>query len=116
MSFQVGWMEGRVELILLMSNMAERIAINFFWSGMRYSDFASHVTCVKMTFKHAQRSVPLGETPIIDIPFERVALDLVEPIKPTSQSGNTYIFTVVDYTTRYAEAVVLQNIDTVTVA
>ena len=54
--------------------------------------------------------------PIIDVPFKRVAVDLVEPMSPPSESGYRYILTLVDYATRYPEAVSLKTIDTVSVA
>ncbi|KAL9958151.1 hypothetical protein ACROYT_G035126 [Oculina patagonica] len=54
--------------------------------------------------------------PIIDKPFKRVAIDLVGPISPPSEEGHRYILTLVDYATRYPEAVPLKNIDTETVA
>ena len=43
-------------------------------------------------------------------------MDLTGPIKPASDRGNRHILTVIDYATRYAEAVALRNIDTETVA
>ena len=54
--------------------------------------------------------------PIIDIPFKRVAFDLVGPMSPPGESGYCYILTLVVYATRYPEAVSLKNIDTVSVA
>jgi len=50
--------------------------------------------------------VPLGTMPIIDIPFKRVAIDIVGEIFPASSHGHCYILTLVDYATRYAEALV----------
>ncbi|XP_068240045.1 uncharacterized protein [Palaemon carinicauda] len=47
---------------------------------------------------------------------ERVAVDIVGPIKPRASDGSRYILTIVDYATRYPEAVALKNIDSVTVA
>ena len=38
------------------------------------------------------------------------------PLEPRSSSGKRYIFTLVDYTTRYPEAIALSNISTETVA
>ena len=43
-------------------------------------------------------------------------MDLVGPITPASERGHRYILTLVDYATRYPEAVPLKNIDTETVA
>ena len=60
--------------------------------------------------------MPLGDTPLIDMPFRRVAVDLFKPISPTSEKRHHYILTMVNYTTRYSEAVPLKNIETETVA
>ena len=54
--------------------------------------------------------------PIIDTPFRRVAVDLVGPIEPRTVRGNRYILTLVDYATRYPEAIPLKNIETTTIA
>jgi len=54
--------------------------------------------------------------PIIEIPFKRVAIDIVGEIFPASSRGHRYILTVVDFATRYPEAVALKNITTTTVA
>ncbi len=53
---------------------------------------------------------------IIDVPFKRVAVDLVGPMFPPSENGYRYILTLVDYATRYPEVVPLENNDTVSVA
>ena len=54
--------------------------------------------------------------PIIDTHFSRVAIDIVDPISPPSDKGNRFILTVVDYATRYPEAMALRTIDTENVA
>ena len=54
--------------------------------------------------------------PLIDTPFQRVAIDIIGPIHPISEKGNRYVLTLVDYATRYPEAVPLRNIETITVA
>ena len=66
--------------------------------------------------KGSVRKVPLQKMPLIEKPFQRVAIDLVGPISPPSEDGHRYILTLVDYATRYPEAVPLKNIDTETVA
>lgn len=53
---------------------------------------------------------------LIDMPFKPVATDLVGPMSPPSEDGHRYILILVDYATRYPEAVPLKNIDTETVA
>ena len=54
--------------------------------------------------------------PLISTPFSRIALDLIGPLHPPSDDGHRYILSVVDYATRYPEAVALKTIDSITVA
>lgn len=51
---------------------------------------------------------------MIDVPFNRVAVDLVGPLSPVTDKGNRYILTLVDYSSRYSEA--LPSIETERVA
>ena len=60
--------------------------------------------------------MPLGKLPLIDIPFKGVAVDIVGPIEPRSEKRNRYILTMIDYATRYPEAVALPSIETERVA
>ena len=59
---------------------------------------------------------PLGEMPIIDVPFHHVAVDLIGPITPVSENGNRYILTIENFSTKYPEAVALPWIETERVA
>ena len=70
----------------------------------------------KTVNKGSVPKVPLQKTPLIEKPFKRVAIDLVGPIRPPSEEGHRYILTLVDFATRYPEAVPLKTIDTETVA
>ncbi len=93
----------------------DRITSAFFWPGINgdVTRFCrSCDTCQRTIPKGKVTKVPLGEMPIIDAPFERIAIDLVGPIAPMSEAGNRYILTVVDYATRYPEAVPLKKIET----
>jgi hypothetical protein len=45
--------------------------------------------------------------PIIETPFDRIALDIVGPLPKTSR-GHRYILVLVDYATRYPEALPLR--------
>ena len=54
--------------------------------------------------------------PVMDTPFDRVAVDIIGPIHPMSENRNRYILTIVDYATRYPEAVALKNIETERIA
>lgn len=40
---------------------------------------------------------PLGRMPLIDVPFKRVAVDIIGPVHPPSDQGHKYILTLVDY-------------------
>ena len=71
--------------------------------------------CQKTVAKGALHRAPLGKMHIIDL-FKRVAVDLAGPIIPASDRGHSYIIMLVDYATRYPEAVALQSVDTETVA
>ena len=59
--------------------------------------------------------VPMVPMPVVDVPFSRVAMDLVGPL-PRSCAGNRYVLVLCDYATRYPEAVPLRNIDAETIA
>ena len=54
--------------------------------------------------------VPLVPLPIIDVPFKRIAMDIIGPL-PRSRSGNKYILVVCDYATRYPEAMAIRSIE-----
>ena len=49
-------------------------------------------------------------------PFKRVEIDLVGPTEPRSDKKSRYILTMIDYATRYPEAVALPSIKTERVA
>ena len=91
----------------------------FYWPGIqgdvtRYCKSCD--VCQKTVNKGSVPKVPLEKMPLIDKPFKRVAIDLVGPFVPPSEDGHRYILTLVDFATRYPEAVPLKNIDTETVA
>ena len=52
----------------------------------------------------------------MNAPFKCVAVDLIGLIDPASEAGHRHILTLVDYATRYPEALPLTRIDTKTVA
>ncbi|XP_068240734.1 uncharacterized protein [Palaemon carinicauda] len=96
-----------------------RIQSNFYWPGMsvQITRFCrSCDACQRTVDKGRVKKVKLGRMPLIQEPFQRVAVDIVGPIEPRASDGSRYILTIVDYATRYPEAVALKNIDSVTVA
>jgi len=72
--------------------------------------------CQKTIAKGSVPSVPFGKMPIIDTPFDRVAVDLFGPIFPPTERDSKYIITMIDYATRYPDAVPLKDIQAETVA
>ena len=97
----------------------DRITREFFWPGVsgdvsRYCQSCD--ICQRTVPKGRVSKVPLTSMPLIDRPFERVAVDLVGPIAPITERGNRYILTMVDYATRYPEATALKTIEAETVA
>ena len=98
---------------------ADRIMSCFHWPGIQgdISRFCrSCDICQRTIPKGRVCKVPLGQMPLIEEPFKRVAIDIVGPIAPMSDRKNRYILTIVDYATRYPEAVALPNIDAISVA
>ena len=91
----------------------------FYWPGIQgdVTRFCKSCdVCQKTVNKGSVPKVPLRKMSLIDKPFKRVAIDLVRPISPPSEEGHRYILTLVDFATRYLEAVPLKTIDTETVA
>ena len=96
-----------------------RIFAHFFWPGVtkdvrRFCQSCD--ICQRTVAKRRTPNVPLGTVPMIETPFQRVAVDLVGPIFPASDRGHRCILVLVDYATRFPEAVALKSIDTVSVA
>ena len=104
---------------LRVNKSLDRVLSQFYWPEVmgdvtRYC--RSCDTCQRTTRKGRVTKAPLQKMPIVSVPFHRVGIDLIGPIVPASSSGNKYILTVVDYATRYPEAVALPGISTEQVA
>ena len=97
----------------------DRVTSSFYWPGIT-SDIRrfcqSCDQCQRMMPKGKNCKVPLGEMPLMGEPFERIAVDLIGPIKPITEQGNRCILTIVDFATRYPEAIPLRSIETERVA
>ena len=95
----------------------ERILKRFFWPGVRKEVQALCRSCPKCqkTAVVQKNRAPLKPLPIIDVPFSRIAMDVVGPLTRTDR-GNKYILVVMDYATKWPEAVALKSVDSETVA
>lgn len=100
-------------------NTLVRITEEFFWPGIQ-SEVKRYVkscdVCQRTVPKGRVGRAPLGNMPMVDMPFRKVAIDIVGPIPPASYKGNRYVLTLVDMATRYPDAVALKKIDTIQVA
>jgi len=62
------------------------------------------------------RKAPLNPVPVVSTPFFKIGIDLIGPFSPPSSSGNRFVLTIVDYATRFPEAVPLKHIDSISIA
>ena len=97
----------------------DRVMTNFFWPGIQASirRFVQSCDICQRTYpKGKVKKLPVGSLPLIETPFQRIAVDIIGPIHPATERGNIFILTIVDYATRYPEAVPLRTIETTSVA
>ena len=93
----------------------DRLMSNFWWPGVR-GDVTRYCqscdVCQRTIHRGRVSKAPLQKLPIISVPFQRIGVDLIEPIIPAASSGKRYVLTAVDYATHYPEAVALSGIST----
>ena len=89
-----------------------RILQRFYWPTMHrdVAQFCKACGPCQKTSHYKGKRAPLVPLPIMDVPFQRIAMDIVGPL-PRSRSGNRYILVICDYATRYPEAVPLKSIE-----
>lgn len=87
-----------------------RILQRFFWPGI-HKEIENYCRgcpeCQRVAPKPTYRN-PLIPLPIIETPFERIGLDIVGPL-PKGARGHQYILVILDYATRYPEAIPLRK-------
>ncbi|XP_075771602.1 uncharacterized protein LOC142823854 [Pelodiscus sinensis] len=95
----------------------DRVLQRFFWPGIfrAVRDFCDSCPECQRTAPARVPKAPLVPMPIVAVPFERIAMDLVGPLEPSGR-GHRYIMVVVDYATRYPEAIPLRNTKAPTLA
>ncbi|XP_040077970.2 uncharacterized protein LOC120849798 [Ixodes scapularis] len=97
----------------------DRVQEEFYWPGVtaEIKRFVKSCDiCQRTVPKHLVARAPLGTMEIIGTPFQRVGIDIIGPIKPSSENGNRYILTMIDFATRYPDAVALKSMETTEVA
>ena len=95
----------------------QKVLANFCWPGLHSEVKQLSRACVdcQIADKKAPLPAPLHPLPIIDVPFQRIGMDMVGPFLTTA-AGNRFILVVVDYATRWAEAFPLRSTDSKSVA
>ena len=100
------WLHGHLGI----KKTTDRVIQRYFWPGV-FKD----VTQYCRTYEVCQRAqtrkpvrAPLIPMPLVKIPFQRIAMDLIGPL-PRSKRGNRFILTICDYATRYPEAIPLSS-------
>ena len=96
----------------------DRVLSSFFWPGV-HADVTRYCQscgiCQRTVPKGKIGKAPLGTMPIISTPFTRVSIDLIGP-SSVSGRGHRWVLTLVDWATRYPEAIALNGIETKEVA
>ena len=95
---------------------AKRILQRFYWPTLfrDVRDFCKSCAKCQKAIGRKEPCVPLIPLPVMSVPFQRIAMDIVGPL-PKSRKGNRYILVVCDYATRYPEAIPLRSIEAETI-
>ena len=88
------------------------VQAHFYWPQMG-QDIVQHCKtckeCLKFNHKKTKKE-PLHPLPVISTPWERIAIDIVGKL-PRTARGHSYILTLMDFGTRYMEAIPLKRVD-----
>lgn len=95
---------------LAVEKTLSRIKQQFTWSQVRKEVEEYCLTCqeCQKTQIKTPPDTPLIPLPLVDRPFDRVGIDTVGPLTK-SAAGHTHILVLIDYATRYPEAVPLRS-------
>ncbi|KAI5615026.1 hypothetical protein C0J50_10925, partial [Silurus asotus] len=95
---------------LALQNTYARISSRFVWPAL-YTDVQKYCTTCPNCQQTSAVRAPLQPLPVISVPFQRIAMDIVGPLEKGS-TGYQYILVISDYATRYPEAFPLRSITT----
>uniref|UniRef100_A0A9J8CHH6 Gypsy retrotransposon integrase-like protein 1 n=1 Tax=Cyprinus carpio carpio TaxID=630221 RepID=A0A9J8CHH6_CYPCA len=98
-------------------NTVQGLRDRFHWPGLEAEvrRFCQACPTCQRTSPRTPPPSPLIPLPIIEVPFERIGMDLVGPL-PKSARGHEHILVIVDYATRYPEAIPLLKATTKAIA
>ena len=100
------------------SKTLSRIGTHFYWPGLAFDIRKYCATCPQCQLvarKLKSNRAPLSPVAFVTEPFRKIAIDIVAEL-PRSSTGYKYILTIVDYATRYPEAIPLRSVSSKTVA
>ncbi|CAI5648105.1 unnamed protein product [Oreochromis niloticus] len=90
-----------------------RVAQRFYWPGL-YKDVVDYCKtcheCQKVAPTKLSDRAQLQTLPIMDVPYERIAMDIIGPL-PKSSNGHKYALVICDYATRYPDVYPLRDPD-----
>ncbi len=94
-----------------------RLMARFFWPGIHKNVRRWCAACreCQLVNPPASPKAPLRPLPLMQVPFERIGMDLIGPLERSAR-GHRFALVLVDYATRYPEAVALRNISAKSVA
>ncbi len=89
----------------------------FFWPGIHENVHRWCAACCECQLVNppATAKAPLRPLSFVEVPFERIGMDLIGPLE-RSACGHRFALVLVDYATHYSEAVPLRNISAKSVA
>ena len=94
----------------------EMVQRGFYWPGFfeDVEEFCKNCeVCARNKVVPRPRS-PMKPIEIVPVPFYMIGVDLIGPLKLTKQ-GNKYILSIIDYYTKYVEAIALSTQEAETV-
>ena len=89
----------------------------FTWPGMSVDvkTLCSQCSSCQKASRAGAGKVPLQPLPVLDVPFTKLAFDLVGPL-PRTKSGYKYLLTSICLASKYPEAISLKRVDVESVA
>uniref|UniRef100_A0A8C1GUB2 Gypsy retrotransposon integrase-like protein 1 n=1 Tax=Cyprinus carpio TaxID=7962 RepID=A0A8C1GUB2_CYPCA len=93
-----------------------RLMTHFFWPGIHDNVRRWCAACPECQLVNPPApKAPLRPLPLMQVPFERIGMDLIGPLERSAR-GHHFALVIIDYATRYPEAVALRNISAKSVA
>ena len=88
-----------------------RIMARFYWPGIRAEVRRGCASCPECQLVNppAVPWTPLRPLPLVEAPFDRIGMDIIGPLEHSAH-GYRFVLVLIDYATRYPEAIPLRNI------